>query len=77
LFEVVEVDKVRCLNERVFGSCKKVFRPTQDRSKFANSSLRPAEGDPELLLVIPFSEEVKVRAVALICGESKPEGAGL
>lgn len=76
LFEVIEVDKVKCLNEREIGSCQKVFRPAEDRARFG-AALRPAEGDPELLLVIPFSEEVKVRAIALICGEGKPEGAGL
>ncbi len=77
LFEAIEVDKVRCLNERAIGSCKKIFRPVHERSQFGQASLRPAEGDPELLLVVPFSEEVKVRAIALICGENKPEGAGL
>jgi hypothetical protein len=77
LFEAIELGKVRCLNERVIGSCQKVFRPPQDRAQVGQGSLRPAEGDPELLLVIPFAEEVKVRAIALVCGASKPDGAGL
>ena len=68
---------MKCLNEETIGSCKKVLRPFEQRGLFGETFLRNSQGDPEVLLVIPFSEEVKVRAISMICGASKPEGIGL
>jgi hypothetical protein len=55
-----------------------VFRPFADRNVPSPYILRPPEGDPELLLVVPFKEEVKVRAITLYAGEvGRPERIGL
>ena len=79
LFEVIDVEKVRCFNEDAANSCKRVFRAYSERAKFANPPyLAPSKGDSEILLVIPFTEEVKVRAIVIISGQvGKPQEANL
>lgn len=40
--------------------------------------MKPPAGDPELLLIVPFKEEVKVRAVTCYAGEiGRPEEISL
>lgn len=69
LFECIDVENVRCLNEDVNHSCRTVFRPFEERTNAGNPPyLKPPQGDSELLLIIPFTEEVKVRAVTLYSG---------
>ena len=78
LFEVIDIDGIRCLNEDTNDSCKKVFRPFVERNNPSPHILNPPEGDPELLLIVPFKEEVKVRAVTLYSGNvGRPEKIGL
>jgi len=76
LFSVIDVEKVRCLNECSTGSCKRVLRPFAERNQY-DGVLAPPSKDPELLINIPFKEEVKVRAVIIIQGEGRPETVGL
>lgn len=78
LFEVIDIENIRCLNEETNQSCKKIFKLFQDRNAPSPHVLNPPNGDPELLLVVPFKEEVKVRAVTLYSGNvGRPEKIGL
>lgn len=78
LHEVIDLDSIRCLNEETNHSCKRIFRPFQLRNQPCEQVLKPPNGDPELLLVVPFKEEVKVRAVTLYAGDvGRPEKIGL
>lgn len=75
LHEAVDKDKVRCLNEAVAGSCKKVIKTFEDR--FSNKPslvCQEWESDdyddedeekPELLLHVPFSEAVSVHHICV------------
>lgn len=79
LFNVIDKDKIYCLNEAVPKSCRNVFRPFAERSQFEKPYLSPPEDDDhEIILVVPFTEEVKVRAITIVCGDSpKPQTVGL
>lgn len=72
------MDAIRCLNENTHFSCKTIFRPFTERNQPSPHVLKPPEGDSELLLVVPFKEEVKVRAITLYSGNvGKPEKLSL
>lgn len=78
LYEVIDIDGIRCLNEDTNHSCQKVFRPFEERNVPSDARLKPPAGDHELLLIVPFKEEVKVRAVTLYAGQvGRPEEIGL
>jgi len=67
LFLKINTEQLQCLNEAVEGSCKKVFKPWDERldqSKFVESDL-----DPELLINVPFTGIIKLKSVALLGGE--------
>ncbi len=69
LFECIDVENVRCLNEDVNHSCRNVFRSFEHRLDSGNPPyLKPPAGDSEILLIVPFREEVKVRAIVLYSG---------
>lgn len=71
--------QVACLNEDTDGGCKRIFKPWEERMDFSGEPLRSCDGDPELLLHIPFDGAVKVRAIAIIGGspETAPATARL
>jgi hypothetical protein len=78
LYEVIDIDGIRCLNEDTTQSCQKVFRPFSDRLLPSDAQLKPPTGDSEILLIVPFKEEVKVRAITLYAGNvGRPEEIGL
>ena len=56
-----------------------MFKPWGDRLDFSGEPLRSCDGDPELLLHVPFLGEVKVRAISIIGGspETAPAKARL
>lgn len=67
LFRFVDTSGVRCMNERVAGSCRNCIRPfanKQDAEPFMESN----DDDPELILFIPFTEVVKIKSFALVGG---------
>ena len=64
LFSKIDLENVKCLNEEIDGSCKKVFRPYDDRlnrEHFVKSDI-----DQDLLFHIPFSGTVKLKSLVLI-----------
>ena len=64
--------QVRCLNEAVVGSCQGVFKPWHQRLDLGGAALRSSDDDPELLLHVPFTGAVKLRAISVVGG---PDGA--
>lgn len=74
LYKHIDTQRVRCLNEAVDGSCKKVFKPWHRRLEPARDSgeqLDSAEDDPELLLHVPFDGAVKLTGITVVGG---PDG---
>ncbi|CAI5524306.1 unnamed protein product [Closterium sp. Naga37s-1] len=68
LYKNVDLPKVRALNEAVEGSAEGVFRSWEDRMTFPSQPLDSNEDDPELILFIPFTTDVKIKSIAIIGG---------
>lgn len=62
---------MRCLGEKTSNSGRRVFKPFAnrfDKAGFVSSK----QGDPELLYIIPFTSQVKLRSICVIAkSESK------
>nr|XP_010325046.1 PITH domain-containing protein 1 isoform X2 [Solanum lycopersicum] len=54
LFKHIDLPKVSALNEAVTGSVKSVFKPWEQRLNSSEGHLESNEGDPELIVFIPF-----------------------
>lgn len=54
------------------GSCRKVFKPWSERTNFENGGMRSNDDDPEMLLYIPFTGSVTLKAFCVI---GAPDGA--
>jgi hypothetical protein len=64
----INITEVYALNERVNQSCKKIFKDKEDmldKNDFCESN----EDDPELLINIPFYNQVSIKSMKLIGGE--------
>lgn len=73
LYQHIDTQRVRCLNEAVEGSCRKVFKPWHLRLETSSGTqLDSEEDDPELLLHVPFDGAVKLTGITVIGG---PDGA--
>eukprot|EP00245_Coleochaete_scutata_P015712 TRINITY_DN7125_c0_g1_i1.p1 TRINITY_DN7125_c0_g1~~TRINITY_DN7125_c0_g1_i1.p1 ORF type:complete len:225 (-),score=34.08 TRINITY_DN7125_c0_g1_i1:35-622(-) len=70
LYKHVDVPKVRALNEAVDGSAQLVFKPWDRRLDFS-TSLESNDDDPELIVFIPFTSDVKIKSICVI---GAPEG---
>ncbi|CAI5494121.1 unnamed protein product [Closterium sp. Naga37s-1] len=68
LYKNVDLPKVRALNEAVEGSAEGVFRSWEDRMTFPSQPMDSNEDDPELILFIPFTTDVKIKSIAIIGG---------
>ncbi|CAI7745570.1 unnamed protein product [Closterium sp. NIES-53] len=68
LYKNVDLPKIRALNEAVEGSAEGVFRSWEDRMTFPSQPLDSNEDDPELILFIPFTTDVKIKSIAIIGG---------
>lgn len=62
LRKFVDMDRVTCLNEDVDGSGRSILKLHEERLS-AEPSLLSTEGDPELLLYIPFTEAVTIQSI--------------
>eukprot|EP00897_Mesotaenium_endlicherianum_P006882 jgi/Mesen1/6221/ME000320S05413 len=67
LFQHVDIPKVRALNEAVEGSAKKVFKSWGQRLDFS-TCVESNDDDPELLIFIPFTSDVKLKSISIIGG---------
>ncbi|KDD71474.1 hypothetical protein H632_c4952p0, partial [Helicosporidium sp. ATCC 50920] len=63
---------VRCLNEEVEGSCRHVFKPWSDRLQRTGPVLKSQPEDTDLLIHVPFTGAVKLKAICIIGG---PDGS--
>ena len=64
----ININGVYALNEQVTQSCQKIFKDKEDmldKKDFCESN----EGDPELLINIPFYTQVAIKTMRLIGGE--------
>uniref|UniRef100_A0A6N2L0E2 glycine hydroxymethyltransferase n=1 Tax=Salix viminalis TaxID=40686 RepID=A0A6N2L0E2_SALVM len=68
LYKHIDLPKVSALNEAVPGSAKSVFKPWEHRLNSSEEHLESNEGDPELLVYIPFTSDVKIKSIAIIGG---------
>ena len=58
------MEKTSCLNEEVANSGKTVFKDFDDR--FDKEKFVSSDCDGELLLIVPFTAQVKVRSICVI-----------
>ncbi len=54
--------QVAALNEAHSGSARGVFRPWAERADLSLPTLDSNDGDPELLIHVPFNGTVKIKA---------------
>lgn len=64
LYGIIDSDNVRCLNEEVANSGKRVFKDFDNR--FDKTLTVASDCDGELLFIVPFTSQVKVRSVCVI-----------
>ncbi|KAL9227260.1 hypothetical protein vseg_002973 [Gypsophila vaccaria] len=68
LYKHIDIPKVSALNEAVSGSVKSVFKPWEQRLNFSGEFLASNEGDPELIVYIPFTSDVKIKSISIVGG---------
>ncbi|XP_057959104.1 uncharacterized protein LOC131151729 [Malania oleifera] len=64
----IDKSKVSALNEAVHGSVKSVFKAWDQRLNYSEGHLESNDGDPELLVFIPFTSDVKIKSISVIGG---------
>eukprot|EP00468_Gymnochlora_sp_CCMP2014_P010692 CAMPEP_0167747222 /NCGR_PEP_ID=MMETSP0110_2-20121227/4161_1 /TAXON_ID=629695 /ORGANISM="Gymnochlora sp., Strain CCMP2014" /LENGTH=209 /DNA_ID=CAMNT_0007632099 /DNA_START=47 /DNA_END=676 /DNA_ORIENTATION=+ len=69
LYPMVDIDKVKGLNESKTGAAKKVIKPW-DKRKDDTKVVRSVEGDGELIIHIPFTVQVKFKSFTIIGGDA-------
>ena len=74
LRQYINFSRVLCLNEDVQDSGRAVLKLHEDR--LSNSPyLQSSEGDPELLLYVPFIEAVTIQSISIRCGIESTQSA--
>ncbi|CAH9106324.1 unnamed protein product [Cuscuta epithymum] len=68
LYKHIDLSKVTALNEALRGSVKSVFKPWEQRLNSFEGYLESNEGDPELIVFIPFTSDVKIKSIAIVGG---------
>ncbi|KAK9149431.1 hypothetical protein Scep_008188 [Stephania cephalantha] len=68
LYKHIDLSKVSALNEAVQGSVKSVFKAWEQRLEISGGHLVSNEGDPELLVFIPFTSDVKIKSISVVGG---------
>uniref|UniRef100_A0A803NFK5 PITH domain-containing protein n=1 Tax=Cannabis sativa TaxID=3483 RepID=A0A803NFK5_CANSA len=68
LYKHIDLSKVSALNEATPGSVKSVFKPWEHRLNSSGEHLESNEGDPELLVFIPFTSDVKIKSISVVGG---------
>ncbi|KAK7245612.1 hypothetical protein RIF29_40459 [Crotalaria pallida] len=70
LYKHIDLSKVSALNEASPGSVKSVFKAWEHRliSESDGEHLESNEGDPELLVFIPFTSDVKIKGISIVGG---------
>nr|KJB65598.1 hypothetical protein B456_010G102800 [Gossypium raimondii] len=68
LYKHIDLAKVTALNEANPGSVKSVFKAWEERLNSSGERLESNEGDPELLVYIPFTSDVKIKSISVVGG---------
>ncbi|KNA21154.1 hypothetical protein SOVF_045960 [Spinacia oleracea] len=68
LYKHIDLPKVSALNEAIQGSAKSVFRSWEQRLNSAGAFLESNDGDPELIVFIPFTSDVKIKGISIVGG---------
>ena len=68
LFDLIDISGVQCFNERKPGMGKNVIRPIENKLDFSKGPLKSGYGK-DMVLVIPFTCEVRVKCICLIGGD--------
>ncbi|XP_038981235.1 PITH domain-containing protein 1 isoform X4 [Phoenix dactylifera] len=68
LYKHIDFSKVSALNESIAGSVKSVFKPWEHRVDTSEGLLESNDGDPELLVFIPFTSDVKIKSISVVGG---------
>ncbi|CAN0907331.1 PITH domain-containing protein CG6153 [Linum grandiflorum] len=68
LYKHVDLAKVSALNEAVPGSAKSVFKAWEHRLNLSAGVLESNDGDPELLVYVPFTTDVKIKSISIVGG---------
>ncbi|KAK7272899.1 hypothetical protein RIF29_13941 [Crotalaria pallida] len=68
LYKHIDLSKVSALNEASHGSVKSVFTAWEHRLISDGEHLESNEGDPELLVFIPFTSDVKIKGISIVGG---------
>eukprot|EP01017_Pseudomicrothorax_dubius_P024762 TRINITY_DN2631_c0_g1_i1.p1 TRINITY_DN2631_c0_g1~~TRINITY_DN2631_c0_g1_i1.p1 ORF type:complete len:260 (+),score=63.32 TRINITY_DN2631_c0_g1_i1:60-782(+) len=63
IFDAIDIERVICLNEAVRDSCRKIFKPRDRRAEKTN--VLESDSDPELILIIPFTVNIKLKSVTI------------
>jgi hypothetical protein len=67
LFNNINIPGVTALNEAVEGSAKSVFKAWEQRLDLS-TVLASNDDDPELIVFIPFTTDVKIKSICIIGG---------
>eukprot|EP00049_Salpingoeca_infusionum_P008144 m.131940 g.131940 ORF g.131940 m.131940 type:complete len:218 (+) comp13927_c0_seq2:217-870(+) len=72
LFDSIDHDKVRCLNESEPQAIRKVLRP--HHQKLEPDMFVESDADEELIVVIPFCNDVTIKSICVVSehGEQAP-----
>ncbi|XP_020592757.1 PITH domain-containing protein 1 [Phalaenopsis equestris] len=68
LYKHIKLEQVTSLNESVAESVKSIFKPWDRRLDNSEGFLESNEGDPELLVFIPFTSVVKIKSISVVGG---------
>ncbi|KAM0938249.1 putative Galactose-binding-like domain superfamily, PITH domain, PITH domain superfamily [Dioscorea sansibarensis] len=68
LYKHIDFSKARALNEAVAGSIKSVFKAWEHRLENTGGFLESNDGDPELIIFIPFTSDVKIKSISVVGG---------
>ncbi|KAK4794489.1 hypothetical protein SAY86_012483 [Trapa natans] len=68
LYKHIDLSKVSALNEAFPGSVKSVFKAWEQRLNFSEGHLESNDGDPELLVFVPFTSDVKIKSISIVGG---------
>ena len=63
LLGCIDMEQVHCLNERVVGDVKKVFKSQEQKQD--KTSWVESDSDAELLIIIPFLSNIKLKTITI------------
>lgn len=68
MHDVIDHERVSCLNAQDLTAGAKVLKPHSERFDYT-VALESNRGDPELLLFVPFTYNVKIKSICILGGD--------